>query len=70
MGANDVRALVRARSPVDTLEGVRVVQDDGWALVLPDPAEAMTRVWAEGATAADARALLDAWTDVVERAGR
>ena len=47
-----------------------MVQDDGWALVLPDPAEAMTRVWAEGATAADARALLDAWTDVVERAGR
>jgi mannose-1-phosphate guanylyltransferase / phosphomannomutase len=56
--------------PVDTLDGVRVVQDDGWALVLPDPAEAMTRVWAEAPTAADARELLDAWTDVVERAGR
>jgi len=67
-----MRAVLEAAGdqPVDTLEGVRVVQDDGWALVLPDPAEAMTRVWAEGPTATDARELLDAWTDVVERAGR
>ena len=33
---------------VDTTDGVRVVEDDGsWALVLPDPAEPITHVWAE-----------------------
>src|SRR5205823_10828954 len=33
---------------VDTTDGVRVVEADGrWALVLPDPAEAVTHVWAE-----------------------
>ncbi len=67
-----MRAVLEAAAdyPVDTVEGVRVVHDDGWALVLPDPAEAMTRVWAEAPSAAGARTLLDLWTDVVERAGR
>jgi mannose-1-phosphate guanylyltransferase/phosphomannomutase len=56
---------------VDTTDGVRVVEDDGrWALVLPDPAEALTRLWAEAPTEAAATALLEEWTDVVDRAGR
>ena len=38
---------------VDTTDGVRVVDRDGrWALVLPDPSEAVTHLWAEGPTAA------------------
>jgi len=56
---------------VDTVDGVRVVEDDGsWALVLPDPAEAVTRLWAEARSDERAHMLLDEWTDVVDKAGR
>jgi mannose-1-phosphate guanylyltransferase / phosphomannomutase len=50
---------------------VRVIeQDGGWALVLPDPAQPVTHLWAEAADADTAQALLDEWGSVVERAGR
>jgi mannose-1-phosphate guanylyltransferase / phosphomannomutase len=39
------------------IDGVKVIHDDGWALVLPDPEEPVTHVWAEAATDADARVL-------------
>ncbi|MDQ1746478.1 MAG: mannose-phosphate guanylyltransferase / phosphomannomutase, partial [Frankiaceae bacterium] len=54
---------------VDTTDGVRVVEPDGrWALVLPDPAEAVTHLWAEAATASAAEQLLDEWSAVVDAA--
>ena len=37
--------------------------------VLPDPAEAVTHLWAEGPDAASASALLEEWAGVVEAAG-
>lgn len=55
---------------LDTTDGVRVVEGDGrWVLVLPDPAEAVTHLWAEGPDADAAQALLAEWAAVVERAG-
>src|SRR5581483_7228420 len=45
-----MRAVLEAAGdrPVDTTDGVRVIEPDGsWAAVLPDPAEAVTHVWAE-----------------------
>ena len=39
------------------VDGVKVLHDDGWALVLPDPEEPLTHVWAEAATDAEARGL-------------
>jgi len=52
---------------VDTTDGVRVVEPGGgWALVLPDPAEAVTHVWAESADAARATELVSRWAEVVE----
>ncbi|WP_433323436.1 sugar phosphate nucleotidyltransferase [Spirillospora sp. CA-294931] len=55
---------------VDTTDGVRVVEDDGrWALVLPDPSEAVTHLWAEGPDADAAQELLEEWAEIVERAG-
>jgi mannose-1-phosphate guanylyltransferase / phosphomannomutase len=52
---------------VDTTDGVRVVETDGrWVMVLPDPAEAFTRLWAEGPDDASAQELLDDWSHVVE----
>ena len=42
---------------LDTTDGVRVVEaDGGWVLVLPDPAQAVTHIWAEGPDAAAAAA--------------
>ncbi len=42
---------------VDLIDGVKIHHDQGWALLLPDPNEPVTHIWAEGETAADARAL-------------
>jgi mannose-1-phosphate guanylyltransferase/phosphomannomutase len=32
------------------VDGVKVVFDDGWAIIVPDPEEPLTHVWAEGAS--------------------
>jgi mannose-1-phosphate guanylyltransferase/phosphomannomutase len=31
------------------VDGIKVQTDDGWALVVPDPEDPVTHVWAEGA---------------------
>jgi len=64
-----MRTVVEAAGSrqVDLTDGVRVVEADGrWALVLPDPSEAVTHVWAEGADAAEAAELTTEWAEVVE----
>jgi mannose-1-phosphate guanylyltransferase/phosphomannomutase len=51
---------------VDTTDGVRVVEPDGrWALVLPDPAQALTHLWAEGPDEESAECLLESWARTV-----
>lgn len=56
---------------VDTTDGVRVVEPDGrWVMVLPDPAEAVTHLWAEGPDDEAAQALLDTWCEVVDSSDR
>jgi len=56
---------------IDTTDGVRVIERDrGWVLVLPDPADAVTNLWAEGSDADTAQLLLEEWAAVVEQAGR
>jgi len=67
-----MRSVVEAAGDriLDTTDGVRVVEDDGrWVLVLPDPAEAVTHMWAEGHDAESANELLQEWAAVVEGAG-
>ncbi|MCL2582933.1 MAG: mannose-1-phosphate guanyltransferase [Streptosporangiales bacterium] len=67
-----MRTVVEAAGdrPVDTTDGVRITDPErGWVLVLPDPAEAMTHLWAEGDDADSAQLLLDEWAAVVESAG-
>jgi mannose-1-phosphate guanylyltransferase / phosphomannomutase len=55
----------------DTTDGVRVIEGErGWVLALPDPADAVTHLLAEGSDADAAQQLLDEWAAVVERAGR
>jgi mannose-1-phosphate guanylyltransferase/phosphomannomutase len=67
-----MRTVVEAAGDreVDTTDGVRVVEPDGgWVLVLPDPAEAITHLWAEGPDADSAQTLLDHWAGIAEQAG-
>jgi mannose-1-phosphate guanylyltransferase/phosphomannomutase len=67
-----MRTVVEAAGAreIDTTDGVRVIEPDGgWVLVLPDPAEAVTHIWAEGADADAAQDLLDEWAAVAEQAG-
>ena len=68
-----MRTVVEAAGErrVDLTDGVRVVEPDGrWVLVLPDPAQAVTDLWAEGPDAAGASDLLTVWADLVAAVGR
>jgi mannose-1-phosphate guanylyltransferase/phosphomannomutase len=51
-----MRTLVERSQGRDLVlvDGVKVNEDDGWALVLPDPEEPVTHVWAEGPSEAEA----------------
>ncbi len=44
--------------PTVLVDGVKILYPDGWALVLPDPEEPVTHVWAEASSEADARRLV------------
>lgn len=52
----------------DLTEGVRVLYDDGWALILPDASEPMVEIWAEAKTDMAAAARIKEWQHVVEDA--
>jgi mannose-1-phosphate guanylyltransferase/phosphomannomutase len=67
-----MRSVVEAAGDreLDTTDGVRVVEPDGrWVLVLPDPAEAVTHLWAEAPDTEAAEELLTSWSAIVEQAG-
>jgi mannose-1-phosphate guanylyltransferase/phosphomannomutase len=44
--------------PTVLVDGVKIEYPEGWALVLPDPEQPLTHVWAEGDTDADAKRLV------------
>lgn len=44
--------------PTVLVDGVKIIYPDGWALVLPDPEIAVTHVWADATTDAEARRLV------------
>ncbi len=53
-----MRSLVEHAGPQTVLvDGVKLLHGSGWVLALPDPEEAITHVYAEGATDAEARRL-------------
>jgi mannose-1-phosphate guanylyltransferase/phosphomannomutase len=67
-----MRSVIEAAGgrEVDTTDGVRVIEPDGsWVLILPDPAEPLTRLWVEGVDDEAAGRLLDRWRDVVVGVG-
>jgi mannose-1-phosphate guanylyltransferase/phosphomannomutase len=52
---------------VELIDGVKVTDERGWALVLPDPEEALTHVWAEGATDTDSRRLAEEYVQRIRQ---
>jgi len=54
-----MRSLVEQNKgrDVELVDGVKIHHDRGWVLLLPDPTEPLTHVWAEGDTLAEARSL-------------
>lgn len=58
-------ASVAAPGRLVLLDGVKVVEEDRWALVIPAPDEPLTRIWAEGPTQEDAAALAERYATVV-----
>ncbi len=50
------------------VDGVKIVHADGWALVLPDPEEPVTHVWAEAGSDRDARQLAEEYTRRIRHA--
>jgi mannose-1-phosphate guanylyltransferase/phosphomannomutase len=59
-----MREMVEDTSGQDVVlvDGVKVLHPDGWALVLPDPEEPLTHVWAEAGSDHDARRLAQEYT--------
>jgi mannose-1-phosphate guanylyltransferase/phosphomannomutase len=53
-----MRTLVERSQGRDLVlvDGVKVIEEDGWALVLPDPEEPVTHVWAEAPSDAQSEA--------------
>jgi mannose-1-phosphate guanylyltransferase / phosphomannomutase len=43
--------------PMVMVDGVKILHEDGWVLVLPDPEEPITHIWAEAGSDAEARTL-------------
>ena len=52
------------------LDGVKMVENDRWALVIPAPDEPLCRIWAEGPTLVEAEELADRYARIVEESRR
>ena len=63
--ARDRRARRAAR--VVLVDGVKIIDADRWALVLPDPEEALTHVWAEAGSDVDARRLAQEYVERIRQ---
>jgi len=49
------------------VDGIKVVSDQGWALVVPDPADPVTHVWAEGSDLASSEVLVATYLERIAR---
>ena len=67
-----MRELVESADPdsLVLIDGVKVFGPEGWALVLPDPEEPLTHVWAESDTDPSARQLAQEYTRRIRSALR
>jgi mannose-1-phosphate guanylyltransferase/phosphomannomutase len=59
--------LAEEEADLELIDGIKVHTDEGWALVVPDPEEPVTHVWAEGFDAATSVRLAAALVARVEK---
>ena len=59
-------ASVAAPGKLVLLDGVKIVANDRWALVIPAPDEPMCRIWAEAPTLTETEELADRYARIVE----
>jgi len=52
------------------VDGVKIIEPDGWVLVLPDPEQPLTHVWAEAGSDQDARRFAQEWARDIRTALR
>ncbi len=53
---------------IDPTEGLKLFHGDTWALVIPDPEDPVTHVWAEGASEDESMALAYRYASMIEEA--
>ena len=51
---------------LELTDGIKVLEDRGWAQVLPDPDEPLVHIYAEGRTEEDSKALEEEYRQMVE----
>jgi mannose-1-phosphate guanylyltransferase/phosphomannomutase len=51
----------------ELIDGVKVIDGDRWALVLPDPDEALTHVWAEADSDPEARRIAQQYIERIRQ---
>ena len=63
-----MRTLIREQrnNQVEMLDGLRVMRDDGWVLILPDASEPAFKVLAESSSAEEAARYVEAMSDRIE----
>jgi len=49
------------------VDGIKVVSGQGWTLVVPDPENPVTHVWAEGSDLAESEALASGYAERITR---
>jgi mannose-1-phosphate guanylyltransferase/phosphomannomutase len=49
-------------------EGLKMFHGSEWALVIPDPEDPVTHVWAEGSTVDESRAVAERYISLIEEA--
>lgn len=52
----------------DETEGLKMFHGSEWALVIPDPEDPVTHVWAEGSTAGESEAVAERYISLIEEA--
>ncbi len=64
-----MRSLIEytEKFPREVIDGVRVIKSDSWILVLPDAERPVFHLLAEGKTEGAAQALVDQYTELIER---
>ncbi|HKU66840.1 MAG TPA: sugar phosphate nucleotidyltransferase [Candidatus Baltobacteraceae bacterium] len=63
-----MRTLIREQrnNPIEMLDGLRVMRDDGWVLILPDASEPAFKVLAESSSPEEAVRYVDAMSERIE----